>query len=163
MCVVEDQFQFILHHKTMWEGSDTEIAVPIIEETQALYPDLRVCSFDRGFHSPDNRVRSFDRGFHSPDNRVRLDAMLDLNALPRKGRLCVAEREEVQAFAEARHQHPAVESAINHLEHRGLDRVRSHGADGFAHTVALSILAANVHRTGVCVRDAERRRRCRAA
>ena len=155
VCVVEDQFQFILHHKIMWEGSDTGIAVPIIEETQALYPDLRVCSFDRGFHSP--------------DNRVRLDAMLDLNALPRKGRLCVAEREreEAQAFAEARRQHPAVESAINHLEHRGLDRVRSRGADGFAHTVALSILAANVHRIGVLVRqrvrDAERRRRRRAA
>ena len=153
VCVVEDQFQFILHHKMMWEGSDTEIAVLIIKETQALYPDLRVCSFDRGFHSP--------------DNRVRLDTMLDLNALPRKGRLCVAEREEAQAFAEARRQYPAVESVINYLEHCGLDRVRSHGADGFAHTVALSILAANLHRIGVlvrqCVRDAERRRRHRAA
>ena len=31
------------------------------------------------------------------------------NALPRKGRLCVAEREEAQAFAEARRQHPAVD------------------------------------------------------
>ena len=46
----------------------------------------------------------------------------------------------------------AVESAINHLEHRGLDRVRSHGADGFAHTVAWSILAANLHRIGLLVR-----------
>ena len=155
VCVVEDQFQFILHHRILWEGSDTDIAVSIINETQVLYPDLRVCSFDRGFHSP--------------DNRVQLDAMLDLNALPRKGRLSVAEREreEAQAFAEARRQHPAVESAINHLEHRGLDRVRSHGADGFAHTVALSILAANLHRIGLLVRrrmrEAERRRRRRAA
>ena len=155
VCVVEDQFQFILHHKILWEGSDTDIAVSIIEETQALHPDLRVCSFDRGFHSP--------------DNRVQLDAMLDVNALPRKGRLSVAEREreQAQAFAEARRQHPAVESAINNLEHRGLDRVRSHGADGFAHTVALSILAANLHRIGLLVRrrmrDAERRRRRRAA
>ena len=135
------------------KGSDTDIAVSIINETQALYPDLRVCSFDRGFHSP--------------DNRVQLDAMLDLNALPRKGRLSVAEREQAQAFAEARRQHPAVESAINNLEHRGLDRVRSHGADGFAHTVALSILAANLHRIGLLVRrrmrEAERRRRRRAA
>ena len=77
------------------------------------------------------------------------------------------EREEAQAFAEARRQHPAVESAINNLEHRGLDRVRSHGADGFAHTVALSILAANLHRIGLLVRrrmrEAERRRRRRAA
>ena len=155
VCVVEDQFQFILHHKILWEGSDTDIAVSIIEETQALHPDLRVCSFDRGFHSP--------------GNRAQLDAMLDLNALPRKGRLSVAEREreEAQAFAEARRQHPAVESAINNLEHRGLDRVRSHGADGFAHTVALSILAANLHRIGLLVRrrmrEAERRRRRRAA
>ena len=155
VCVVEDQYQFILHHKILWEGSDTDIAVSVIKETQALHPDLRVCSFDRGFHSP--------------GNRGQLDAMLDLNALPRKGRLSVAdrEREQAQAFAEARRQHPAVESAINNLEHRGLDRVRSHGADGFAHTVALSILAANLHRIGLLVRrrmrEAERRRRRRAA
>ena len=92
VCVVEDQFQFILHHKILWEGSDTDIAVSIIHETQALHRDLRVCSFDRGFHSP--------------GNRGQLDAMLDLNALPRKGRLSVAEREreEAQTFAEARRQ-----------------------------------------------------------
>ena len=47
--VVEDQF--ILHHKILWEGSDTDIAVSV-NETQALHRDLRVCSFDRGFHSP---------------------------------------------------------------------------------------------------------------
>ena len=31
VCVVEDQFQFFLHHKILWEGSDTDIAVSIIE------------------------------------------------------------------------------------------------------------------------------------
>ena len=38
--------------------------------------------------------------------------------------------------------------AVNNLERRNLDRVRSHGADGFEHLVALSILAANLHRLG---------------
>ena len=52
VCVVEDQFQFILQHKILWEGSDTDIAVSVINETQALHPDLRVCSFDRGFQQP---------------------------------------------------------------------------------------------------------------
>ena len=33
----------------------------MIEETQALYPDLRMCSFDRGFHSRNNRIRLDDR------------------------------------------------------------------------------------------------------
>ena len=74
---------------------------------------------------------------------MQLVDLLDLNALPRKGRHNRAdrEREAEEAFAGARQQHPAVESAINNLEHRSLDRVRSHGAEGFAQTVALSVLA----------------------
>ena len=151
VCVVEDQHQFILHHKVLWSGSDVDAAVAMVEETQAIHPDLRVCSFDRGFHSP--------------SNRARLDGLLELNVLPRKGRPSRAdrERESDEAFAAARRQHPAVESAINALEHRGLDRVRNRGADGFALAVALSVLAANLHRLGRLLRQRERRRRPRAA
>ena len=70
--------------------------------------------------------------------------------LPRKGRLAQADRvrEEEPAFVAARRQHPTVESAIHNLEHRGLDRVRAYGADGFARVVALSVLAFNIHRLG---------------
>ena len=127
------------------------VAVPMVQEAQALYPELRACSFDRGFHSP--------------DNRVRLDALLDVNALPGKGYLSKAnqEREAEKSFVAARRAHPAVESAINGLEHRGLDRVRSHGADGFARTVALSVLAANLHRIGLLLQRRERKRLQRVA
>ncbi len=151
VCVIEDQYRFLLHHTILWTGGDTDVAAPMVQETQALHPDLRVCSFDRGFHSP--------------DNRVRLDALLELNALPRKGRLSRADvaREQDEPFAAARRQHPAVESAINALDHRGLDRVRTHGAEGFARTVALSVLAANLHRLGQILRQRERKRRRRAA
>ena len=151
VCVLEDQFQFILHHKVLWTGSDVDAAVPMVEEARALHPDLRACSFDRGFHSP--------------SNRARLDGLLELNALPRKGRPSRAdrERESGEAFAAARRRHPAVESAINALEHRGLDRVRAHGADGFARAVALSVLAANLHRLGRLLRQREFKRRRRAA
>ena len=84
VCVVEDQYQFILHHKLLWKedrGGRGEI-----EETQAL-PDLRMCSFDRGFHSR--------------NNRIRLDDRLELNALPGKGRRnrAAREREEAEEFA----------------------------------------------------------------
>ena len=125
VAVIEDQYQLILHHKILWEGEDVDVAVPMVNEAQALYPELRACSFDRGFHSP--------------DNRVRLDALLDVNALPGKGYLSQAnrEREAEESFVAARRAHPAIESAINGLEHRGLDRVRSHGADGFARTVCV--------------------------
>ena len=74
--------------------------------------------------------------------------------LPRKGRLNRADRarEEDPAFVAARKQHPAVESAIHNLEHRGLDRVRACGPDGFARVVALSVLAFNIHRLGLLLR-----------
>ena len=35
------------------EGAETlELQVPMVREAQALYPELRVCSFDRGFSQP---------------------------------------------------------------------------------------------------------------
>ena len=46
-----------------------------------------------------------------------------------------------------------MESAINNREHRGLDRVRSKGSEGFARTVALSVVALNVHRLGSLLRQ----------
>ena len=55
----------------------------------------------------------------------------------------------------------AVESAINSLKHRDLDRVRAHGAEGFERTVALSVLALNVHRIGLLPRRREHRKRQR--
>ena len=151
VALIEDQYQFILHHRILWRGEDVDVAVPMVEEAQRLYPELRACSFDRGFHSP--------------ANRLRLDALLDVNALPGSGYLSKAnrEREAEASFVAARRAHPAIESAINGLEHRGLDRVRSHGADGFARTVALAVLSANLHRIGLLLQKRERQRLRRAA
>ena len=145
-CILEDAHGFVLHHEIMWEGSDVDYAVPMVKAAQARFPDLRAVSFDRGFHSP--------------DNRVRLDALLDDNVLPKKGYLNKAEqeRESGDVFAAMRRQHPAVESAINNLEHRGLDRVRAQGAAGFARSVALSVVALNVHRIGLLLRRKLRKR-----
>ena len=144
VCIMEDPYQFILHHEIMWTGSDVDIAVPMVEITKELFPDF--CA------------ASFDRGFHSPANRARLDEVLVDNVLPKKGRLSKAdrEREQGETFAAMRRQHPAVESAINNLEHRGLDRVRSKGRKGFARAVALAVVALNVHRLGRVLRQQAR-------
>ncbi len=144
VCIVEDQHQFILNHRVMWEESDVDVCVPIMEETRGMYPELESCSFDQGFHSP--------------KNRKRLDEILEGNYLPKKGKLGEKdkERQNKEEFTEARKQHPAVESAINGLNHKGCDKVRVHGKTGFARSVALSVLAYNIHRLGVLVRNKER-------
>ena len=147
--ILEDRHRFVLHHEVMWEGSDVDFAVPMVEAALERFPDLRAASFDRGFHSP--------------ANRVRLDGLLDCAALPKKGRLNAAERERESAeeFAGMRRQYPAVESAINNLGHHGLDRVLAQGAGGFDRVVALSVIALNVHRIGLLLRRRERRRKRR--
>ena len=155
VAVLEDQHGFLLHSRILWEGGDVDHAVPMIREAQARFPDLRLCSFDRGFHSP--------------SNRIALDELLDHNVLPKKGTLGPADRKRAAdpTFREMRRQHPAVESAIHHLEQRGMDRVLSYGAEGFARMVALSMVAFHVHRIGLLLqrqaRAQARRRRRRAA
>ena len=151
VCVLEDQYQFVLHHRVLWRESDVEVAQPMVGEAQERFPDLRLCSFDRNFHSP--------------ANRETLDEMLQHNVLPKKGRCSEADRErETQpTFVDARRQHPAVESCINNLEHRGLDRVRTYGAAGFERTVALSVVAYNLHRLGLLLQRQERERLARKA
>ena len=143
--VVESAHQFILHYKVHWTEADVEMAQPLVAETQALYPELAVCSFDKGYHSK--------------ANRERLDGLLELNATPAKGRLSQAAREREQSpeFVAARQAHPAVESAINNLERRGLDRVWADGSAGFERIVGLSVLAANLHRIGLLLQRRDRK------
>ena len=118
------------------------MAVSMVQEAQALYPELRACSFDRGFHSR--------------DNRVRLDALLDVNALPGRGYLSRAdrEREEEESFVAARRAHPAIESAINGLEHRGLDQFAA-----MVRTASRVRLPCRCsHRIGLILQKRERKR-----
>lgn len=147
VCVLEDQHRFILHHQVMAKQTDDQSAVSMVDCAQARFPTLRSVSFDKGFHSP--------------ANRQALEARLDLVALPKKGRHSVAdrERETAPAFVRARHQHSAVESAINGLEHCGLDMCPDHGMAGFQRYVALAVLARNIHRLGVVVRERSARKK----
>jgi IS5 family transposase len=146
VCVLEDQHRFILHHQVMVQQTDDHIAVAMVAAAQARFPALRAVSFDQGFWSP--------------ANRQALDERLDLVGLPKKGRLAAQdlERETDPAFVAARRQHAAVESAINGLESFGLDRCPDHGLTGFRRYVALAVLARNLQRLGVVVRERLARR-----
>ncbi len=137
VCVLEDQYGYILHHRIMQKETDDKVAVPMIEKTKEKFPELTSCSFDKGFHSP--------------DNQIKLREQLDNVILPKKGKLSVKdrEREYTEEFLKARHQHSAIESAINALEVHGLDRCLDHGIKGFKRYVALAVLGRNIQKIGV--------------
>jgi len=146
VCVVKDQFGFILHHRVMQKETDDQIAVPIIKETKERFPQLTSCSFDKGFHSP--------------ENQDQLRGILDQVILPRKGKLSPINKEieNSKAFREARQKHSAVESSINALENHGLDRCLDHGIEGFKRYVALAIVARNTQIMGHILQQKELKR-----
>ncbi len=88
VCVLEDQYQFILRHHILWEAEDQDMIVPFLTEAKRHYPTLR--------------SRSLDRGFYTPKNWEQLKWLLDLNVMPRKGRRTQEdlERETAEAFVD---------------------------------------------------------------
>ena len=155
ICILEDQYGFILHHRVMEEETDDAVAVPVVEDTQKRFPQLKRCSFDYGFYTP--------------DNRSKLRSLLEVSVLPSKGTLSTEEAafEASDEFVAARRQHAAVESAINALEVHGLDRCPDHGIDGFKRYVALAVVARNIQQVGALLQKKEaaahKRRRKKAA
>jgi len=153
VCIVEDTDGYLLHHRVMEKQTDDQIAIDLIAETQARFPNLRVCSFDKGFHSP--------------TNQVELAKRLDRVVLPKKGRCnkTEQERENSKEFKTGRRQHSAVESGINALEVHGLDRCLDHGLHGFKRYVALAVVARNIQKLGAelqkKLRQQEKRKRHR--
>lgn len=147
VCVLEDQHQFILQHEVLRTGGDADMIVPFLKKAKRRYPAMTSCSMDKGYSSW--------------SNRQELDRLLDLNVMPKKGGRTPEDRHREQAedFAEARRQHPGVESAINNLNQRGLSLIRTHGEEGFVRTVALVVVAANVHRLGLVLKQKKKRRR----
>ncbi len=145
VCVLEDQYQFILYHMVMEKQTDDQVAVPMVEETKNRFENLDSCSFDRGFHSP--------------DNQRELGEKLNVVALKRKGKLSGKAREIEKSieFQAAHDKHSAIESAINGLEVHGLDQCPDDGITGFKRYISLAIVARNISRIGAILKQQQRK------
>jgi len=146
VCILKDQFGFILHHQVMEKVTDDKIAVSMVVETQKRFPNLTGCSFDRGFYTP--------------DNKKNLKKLLDHLVMPKKGKLSEKDKEEEysEEFIDGRKKHSSVESSISALKNHFLDRCPDHGIDGFKRYVALGVLARNIQILGNMVQQKELKR-----
>ena len=146
ICIVKDQFGFILHHRVMQNETDDKVAVPIIQETLDRFENIYSCSFDKGFHSQ--------------SNQEELATMLEKVILPRKGKLSAINKEieNSEEFKQARKKHSAVESSIGALQNHGMELCRDHGIDGFKRHVGMAIVARNIQIIGHIVQQKELKR-----
>ena len=145
LTVATDQFGFILCHEIMQKQQDKEMAVPIANTLLEKY---------------DIAGMSFDKGYWTPDNYKTLCKLVPDLVMPKKGKLNQQEyaRQHSKTFIALRKQHAVVESAINCLEHHGLNRCPDKGLGHFKKYAALGILACNLHKLGNLLQEKERKK-----
>lgn len=135
IAVATDQFGFMLGYRVMQHEQDVDIAVPFCQQLLERYSIASL---------------SFDKGFWSRPNFQKLSSRVGLLVMPKKGKLSQSdkEREYSKSFQQLRHQHAAVESAINCLEHHGLNRCPDKGIKSYRRYTALGVLAYDLHKLG---------------
>ncbi|MBU0463526.1 MAG: ISNCY family transposase [Proteobacteria bacterium] len=143
VCIVRDQFGFILQHKVMENETDDKVAVSIIFDAKQKFKNIKSCSFDKGFHSP--------------ANQKELGELLDTVILPFKGKLSEKRKaiEYSEEFLDARKKHSAVESSISALQNHGLVKCPDHGISGFKRYVSMGMLARNLQILGHAIQQKE--------
>lgn len=135
LAITTDQYNLIVDYRVMEEQSDSGMVKSIAEDMTSRY---------------NIRSWSFDKGYWHKDNKSLLKEHVKIVVIPKKGKRNKQEEEEEsqRQFKLLRNKHSAVESNINELEHRGLDRCPDRGHGHFKRYVGLAISAYNLRRIG---------------
>jgi len=141
--ITTDQFHLIIDYQIMENEQDRDIAIELA---------------DRVLEKHTVKTWSFDKGYWNKDNKQILQLCIPQVIMPKLGKKNNAEKEEEssKSFKKYRNLHSAVESNINELEHRGLDRCPDRGAKHFASYIGLGVCSYNLKKIGKCILDEER-------
>lgn len=135
LLVSTDQYNLIVDYQVMEEQADSDAAIGVADRLLNKYAIDSI---------------SFDKGFWKLENRELLSLFIRKVVLPKKGKPNQQEKEAEanSEFKKLRNAHSAVESNINELEHRGLDRCPDRGYHNFKRYVGLGVCAYNLHKIG---------------
>src|SRR5690554_2042841 len=148
--ITSDQFNLIIDYKIMENEVDKSTVISLADRVLLKY---LVNSW------------SLDKGFYSKANKETLELHVDNVAMREKGKLIQADKEEERQteFKKLCNKHSAVESNINELEHRGLNRCPDKGYEHFKRYLGLGICAYNLHKIGAELLRIEREKTIRRA
>jgi hypothetical protein len=137
LLVASDQHQLIQDYQEL-VGADVDQSVPVASRLLARYGEGQIASM------------SFDKGFTRREDRELLELFIPRVIMPKRGRKNAdeAEAESAKKFVALRKAHSAVESAINALEHHGLNRCLDVGLQGYTRYIGYGVLAYNLHVIG---------------
>jgi hypothetical protein len=136
--IATDQHQLIQDYAVLQGAAEVDQSVPVADRLLGRYGAGAIASL------------SFDKGFTRATDRDLLSLYVPTVVMPKRGRKKAdeAEREQDKKFRALRHQHSAVESEINSLEHHGLNRCLDVGLAGYLRYAGLGVMSYNLHMIG---------------
>jgi hypothetical protein len=143
LAITTDQFNLIVDYQLMENERDRDIVIAVADR---VLPQNKVDSW------------SFDKGFWLKENKTLLQLEVKNVVMPKLGKRTEEELTEEKApiFKRLKNKHSAIESNINELEHRGLDRCPDKGFQHFKNYVGLSICAYNLKKIGKAIMEQKR-------
>lgn len=141
--ITTDQYNLIVDYQIMDDEQDRDILIEIADRVLQKYKV---------------KVWSFDKGFWNKDNKELLQSSVEKVIMPKLGKRNKAEEEEEKSrgFKKYKNLHSTVESNINELEHRGLDRCPDRGILNYKKYIALGVCAYNLKKIGKYILDKKR-------
>lgn len=141
--ITSDQYHLVVDYQIMDHEADSESVIPLADRVMQQH---KVESW------------SFDKGYYKKENKELLKLYIPQVVMPKKGKKNQEEKEEESQrnFIRLRNKHSAIESGINELERRGLDRCPDRGEHHFSRYVALGVCAYNLRRIGAFLLEQDR-------
>lgn len=135
LLITTDQHDLIVDYQILNDQQDRDV---VIELADRILKKYNVLSW------------SFDKGFWRKENKELLQLEVPKVIMPKLGKLTASEKQEEsnRSYKRLKNKHSAIESNINELEHRGLDRCPDRGLKHFVRYIGLGVSAYNLKKIG---------------
>lgn len=143
LTITTDQHNLIVDYKIMSDEQDRDI---VIEVADRILNKYKVRSW------------SFDKGYWCKGSKELLALEIPEVIMPKLGKRNNMEEleEKSRVFKKLKNKHSAIESNINELENRGLDRCPDRGLNNFQKYIGLAICAYNLKKIGRKILEQQR-------
>ena len=150
LSITTDQYNLIVDYQLMNNQQDRDI---VIEVADRILQKYIVVSW------------SLDKGYWNKENKLLLQLEVANVIMPKLGKRNQMELEEerTRKFKRLKNKHSTIESNINELEHRGLDRCPDRGIIHFTRYISLGVCAYNLKKIGRKILEDQRTELKRAA
>lgn len=135
LLITTDQYNLIVDYQILNEQQDRDVVIELADRLLAKY---------------DIASWSFDKGFWNKDNKALLQLSVPKVVMPKLGKRNKEEEQEEsgRSFKRLKNKHSAIESNINELGNRGLDRCPDKGIKHYCAYITLGISAYNLKKIG---------------